>query len=1160
MNLGRVNQAQCINTSPPIDERCSDPAFALQNPDVCPVAPQLVVKPSFALACQLGSVQFKAFSVVNGVETDVSDLATFQSSDPNIAVVSASSGNATGLTEGSVSVYASYQGKIAFAELTVLGEDCCEERHVAMMVLVDRTRSMSQSFGGSYLTKLAFAKAAATRFISEVNEQKDIVGLMEFTASSQSVLSPPVADKDAVAALVPGIAQTQQLTTFFNAMTEAVTQLAAVTADLKIILLISDGEDTDTSYADEENPLTVAADFKSQGGVIIALGVRSHNFGYNLMSAFATGGFFLNAHTDVAAATLNYLSGLKGYLCAGNCTPNGDTSEATGALNYCNFINWNVVDGHVDLLGNGFLDLLPGNGLYVDLAGSRSAFKGALQSKNSYAIEDGKSYRIKLKLAGNQRVNASPNTVRVKVYTRNADSVSDVTAPDSATYDGTGTIQWGALIPGTTYTWTPGDANGFLFVGTDIFDNSIIYPNSVQFVATDPGGLLTGGTPFAPYTGSLTTAPPINPPILTFGWDFFDPGTAPPESYDYAVSYANANGETLLSPVATQANPGFVTFTVGIEGAVDARFSVIRFWRRQTGTTRFYLIGEADPNTPFFDDTLTNAAFAAAIAAGTIDACNHEATANTTGTPIVLFDQTVTINDFQQDFGFVNLSFAAPYDANVWLSIQQTATPAGYDATGLLLDEVVFENATDLVTLLDDDFDGENIVYTPPRCGLGSYGYYGYNCYGEGCLDEPPVAQVPDPNPLTDIEGGFTPPTEYNSSKQVCVTCGAGSINLATEEKAKTYFSSTLGPPVQSVIRLTAGPAIIRHLSWSVGFLGLSFVDFVLEGSTDGIAWNELHSQDQFSGSGTLYLYLPLNVTAYEYYRISFTSVSGNPPVLPYIAFSKLFGSATQQACATGTGLSTVSQQDADAKATADATIKANAALAALGTCVPVYTSTVSHTAHCPEGTFGPDVTKSYTAYSLNSQSEALQIATEKATELAEAELDCGGSNNDQPIVIPTIGKATPYPSVAVVEGAVGLITKVVVNLFGLTHPSPDDLQILLVSPAGTKVKLWQNAGGIPPNGVSNIDVHFDDAAGSFISDAGPMVAGTYKPTIYAPGGGAGPALQMDTPAPPAPYNSTLAAFIGETPNGSWALYVADDLELYAGQFAGGWTLTITSV
>ena len=74
-----------------------------------------------------------------------------------------------------------------------------------------------------------------------------------------------------------------------------------------------------------------------------------------------------------------------------------------GALNYDGFTNWDVNDGTVDLIGNGYFDFLPGNGLYVDLDGS-TGNAGFLTHWESLAIGD---YTISFDLAGNQR-NGSP--------------------------------------------------------------------------------------------------------------------------------------------------------------------------------------------------------------------------------------------------------------------------------------------------------------------------------------------------------------------------------------------------------------------------------------------------------------------------------------------------------------------------------------------------------------------------------------------------------------------------------------------------------------------------------------------------------------------------------------------------------------------------------
>jgi len=195
-SFGRITTAACVNTVVP-DDRCSDPAFALANPTICPPEPKLIIYPSVVLACQFRSIQFRVCYLKDGVETDVTADSIFSTGDPDVALVGAASGNATGVAAGQTLINARYGDLIATADMTVLtdapgGCDCCDDVSVAMMVLVDHTRSMSQVFGGGYTTKLAFAKAAASRFISEVNQTKDLIGLAQFTAASTEVLSAPI--------------------------------------------------------------------------------------------------------------------------------------------------------------------------------------------------------------------------------------------------------------------------------------------------------------------------------------------------------------------------------------------------------------------------------------------------------------------------------------------------------------------------------------------------------------------------------------------------------------------------------------------------------------------------------------------------------------------------------------------------------------------------------------------------------------------------------------------------------------------------------------------------------------------------------------------------------------------------------------------------------
>ncbi|MBA3353193.1 MAG: hypothetical protein H0U23_12380, partial [Blastocatellia bacterium] len=59
-------------------------------------------------------------------------------------------------------------------------------------------------------------------------------------------------------------------------------------------------------------------------------------------------------------------------------------------------------------------------------------------------------------------------------------------------------------------------------------------------------------------------------------------------------------------------------------------------------------------------------------------------------------------------------------------------------------------------------------------------------------------------------------------------------------------------------------------------------------------------------------------------------------------------------------------------------------------------------------------------------------------------------------------GTGNPYPSNIAVAG-LGTITDVNVRLNGVSHTFPEDIDVLLVSPAGTKLIIQSDAGGATP-------------------------------------------------------------------------------------------------
>jgi hypothetical protein len=97
-----------------------------------------------------------------------------------------------------------------------------------------------------------------------------------------------------------------------------------------------------------------------------------------------------------------------------------------------------------------------------------------------------------------------------------------------------------------------------------------------------------------------------------------------------------------------------------------------------------------------------------------------------------------------------------------------------------------------------------------------------------------------------------------------------------------------------------------------------------------------------------------------------------------------LYGAAVTR---TATAISYTSQSDADSKSLAQATTDATAALQC--SAQPQYTSTQSYTAHCPDGYKGPRVTKTATATSSISQDDADVEALRLAQDYAEGSLQC---------------------------------------------------------------------------------------------------------------------------------------------------------------------------
>ena len=159
---------------------------------------------------------------------------------------------------------------------------------------------------------------------------------------------------------------------------------------------------------------------------------------------------------------------------------------------------------------------------------------------------------------------------------------------------------------------------------------------------------------------------------------------------------------------------------------------------------------------------------------------------------------------------------------------------------------------------------------------------------------------------------------------------------------------------------------------------------------------------------------------------------------------------------------------------------------------------------------------------------------------------------NTATIAIPegadSTGPASVYPSSIVVADLPTAMTTVRVRLNGLSHTWPDDLDVLLVGPQGEHALLLSDAGGAAD--AVNVTLIFEASASAPVPDGGPIVSGAYLPSAYVDGDA------FDAPAPAGPYTADLSVFDGTDPNGTWLLFVMDDLGGDVGEIAGGWSLT----
>jgi subtilisin-like proprotein convertase family protein len=138
-------------------------------------------------------------------------------------------------------------------------------------------------------------------------------------------------------------------------------------------------------------------------------------------------------------------------------------------------------------------------------------------------------------------------------------------------------------------------------------------------------------------------------------------------------------------------------------------------------------------------------------------------------------------------------------------------------------------------------------------------------------------------------------------------------------------------------------------------------------------------------------------------------------------------------------------------------------------------------------------------------------------------------SSTNIPITIPTTANATVNSTLSV--ASTGVISDVNITL-NISHTWVNDMTVTLISPSGTQVQLV--AQPCTSVALANITATFDDAGVPIVCGNSPAISGVVAPV------------------------QSLAAFNGQTMNGTWTLRVLDSFAADGG-FINSWSLNLCS-
>jgi hypothetical protein len=756
--------------TPPPPNTCQDPAalnFGGQLPCVYPPPPvqTLEVRPPSALIPILGNVQYNAI-LHTGQSESVLTAGVHWALSQQIGVIGASSGNCTGTSPGIATVSAAWQNLIGYAQLEVMANaDECAGKKVDIMIAIDTSKSMLQSFGQGWSSKFIYAKSLAADFVGKVNYRKgDRVGITSFNETA-SVVCDLSGEQTFIEAQLSGVFVTELKTNLAAGVTAAVSQLG--NADINVLILMTDGLDTSLSAQTIDS---LRAALAGKNVMVIVVAIRSYGLAYTTLLSFSEGGYLLSAYPDTGALVEVWLQGLKGYFCAGNCLPDGDVYESHGALNIESLSNW-YITGKVDLIGKGSLgwttfDLIPGHGLYLDLVGSSAPWAGRIVSRDSFTLESGKTYKLSCKLSGNQRTERTGFSVKFGLgaeYELTSRVVELDNARQSFTEYSLTVTGDGGQYPIRIEQFTRPEITGS---SQDVSYGNLLDDVKLVRVNND-------------LSETVLFADDFDNENNVYHYSVCNPPPPPADTKNISIQFHNDISHFPQTGVAYIFGLGYVRGKAGdqwnhFETAmletgqplIDVAGNTVSGASIKTEAGSFESVEPS--GTRAGEDTLCKQAIYGLRAGGIggpLDWPNLELGPLPEGLyDVYVWGYNLDVAVLTEEYGFIQhwdqyQVYLRDYSVLFFPNIR--VRPSGEQYTGKLF-IALMDIPQEGWTPTNGKFCGisgiQLISKGPPmEAGLDGYSYdpYNYNCYGDGCLNTPPPEQRPDPSPIIqDIEGG----------------------------------------------------------------------------------------------------------------------------------------------------------------------------------------------------------------------------------------------------------------------------------------------------------------------------------------------------------------------------------------------------------------------